>query len=211
MKHYINLNEISVQRQFLEENRGKAGIYRWTNLVNGKTYIGSCSNLSSRFLKYFNSRSLRKNSMLINMAILKYKLGNFSLDILEYCTKKDVILREQYYLDTYTPKYNIFKIAGSSLGYKHNEDSLSKISSRKISEETLNNMRNRVQSTNTKIKISKAIGIPVKVIDINNEEVRIFISKKEAGKYLLTSDSTIGRYILSGKLLFNKYLITVNN
>lgn len=31
-------------------------------------------------------------------------------------------------MDTYRPKYNILKIAGSSLGYTHNEASLAKMS-----------------------------------------------------------------------------------
>jgi group I intron endonuclease len=62
--------------------------------------------------------------MLINLAILKYKLDSFSLDILGYCSKEDVIQREQNYLNIYAPKYNILKIAGSSLGYILNEDSL---------------------------------------------------------------------------------------
>jgi len=60
MKHYINLNNKSVQRQFLDENRNKAGVYMLTNIKNGKSYIGSSSNLSPRFLKYFNPRLLRK-------------------------------------------------------------------------------------------------------------------------------------------------------
>lgn len=25
----------------LKDNKGKTGIYRWVNLINGKTYIGS--------------------------------------------------------------------------------------------------------------------------------------------------------------------------
>jgi hypothetical protein len=29
------------QDQILSENRGKAGIYKWTNKIHGKTYIGS--------------------------------------------------------------------------------------------------------------------------------------------------------------------------
>jgi group I intron endonuclease len=62
--------------------------------------------------------------MLISLAIIKYNFENFSLDILEYCSVEDVIEREQYYLDTYKPKYNILKPAGSSLGYVHNESSL---------------------------------------------------------------------------------------
>ena len=146
--------------------------------------------------------------MLISLAIIKHNLENFSLDIIEYCSPKDVIKREQYYLDTYKPTYNILKKAGSSLGYVHNEISLAKMSSRVVSEVTLKKMRQRKQSEQTKDKIRKARGIPVKVINIDKEEITIYTSKKEAGLYLNTNDTTIGRYIRSGKLLFDKYLIT---
>jgi hypothetical protein len=146
--------------------------------------------------------------MLISLAILKHSIENFSLDILEYCSAKNVIQREQYYLDTYKPIYNILKIARSSLGYVHNEISLAKMSSRVVSEATLNKMKQRKQNEQTKDKIRKAIGIPVKVLNIDKEEITIHASKKEAGLHLNISDSTIGRYIRSEKLLFNKYLIT---
>ena len=61
VKRYINLNQLKVQNQFLEDNRGKAGIYMWTNPNNGNTYIGSSVNLSPRFLKYLNENALKKN------------------------------------------------------------------------------------------------------------------------------------------------------
>ena len=208
VNNYMNLNQPLIRSQLLEDNRGKAGVYMWTNLKNDNTYIGSSVNLSPRLLKYLNVNTLRKNKMLINLAILKHNLENFSLDILEYCSPKDVIKREQYYIDTYKPVYNILKIAGSSLGYIHNETSLAKMSSRIVSEATLNKMKQRKQSEETKDKIRKAIGIPVKVIDIDKEEITIYASKKEAGLHLNTYDTRIGRYIRSGKLLFNKYLIT---
>jgi hypothetical protein len=69
-------------------------------------------------------------------------------------------------------------------------------------------MRQRKQSEQTKDKIRKAIAIPVKVINIDKEEITAYTSKKEAGLHLNTSDTNIGRYIRSGKLLFDKYLIT---
>jgi hypothetical protein len=159
-------------------------------------------------LKYLNKNALKKNNMLISLAILKHNLENFSLDILEYCSPKDVIKREQHYLDTYKPIYNILKIAGSSLGYVHNKTSLAKMSSRVVSEATLEKMKQRKQSEQTKDKIRKAIGIPVKVLNIDKKEITVYDSKKEAGSHLDTSDTTIGRYIRSGKLLFDKYLIT---
>jgi group I intron endonuclease len=43
----------------------------------------------------------------------------FRLEILEHCVKEDVTLREQFYLYTSKPTYNILKLAGSSLGFKH--------------------------------------------------------------------------------------------
>jgi hypothetical protein len=145
--------------------------------------------------------------MLINKAILKYGRVNFSLEILEYCSNKDLIKREQYYLDLLKPEYNILKLAGSSYGYKHNEVSLIKFRTRVVREETLSKMKARIQSENTKIKISKALGIPVIVTDIDKENVTQYFSKSQAAKIIGVSESTIRRYIISKKLLFNRYSI----
>jgi hypothetical protein len=145
--------------------------------------------------------------MLINKAILKYGRVNFSLEILEYCSNKDLIKREQYYLDLLKPEYNILKLAGSSYGYKHNEVSLIKFRTRVVREETLSKMKARIQSENTKIKISKALGIPVIVTDIDKENVIQYFSKSQAAKFIGVSESTIRRYIISKKLLFNRYSI----
>jgi excinuclease UvrABC nuclease subunit len=38
----------------MAENKGKAGIYRWTNLINGKTYVGSAADLSKRLAHYYS-------------------------------------------------------------------------------------------------------------------------------------------------------------
>ena len=61
--------------------------------------------------------------MVITKALLKYGYSVFSLEILEYCEALEAISREQYYLDLLKPEYNVLKIAGSSLGYKHPEGS----------------------------------------------------------------------------------------
>jgi hypothetical protein len=37
--------------------------------------------------------------------------------------RKLILEREQYYLDLLKPEYNILKVAGSSLGFKHSEES----------------------------------------------------------------------------------------
>ena len=88
--------------------------------------------------------------MLICLTLLKYGDKNVSLDILEYCSKQDTIKREQFYLNKIKPEYNILKLAGSSFGYTHTEESLLKRSNRTVSEDILERMRNRVQTEETK-------------------------------------------------------------
>jgi group I intron endonuclease len=62
--------------------------------------------------------------------ILKNGYSNFSFTILEYCDKKDLIKREQYYIDLLKPEYNICLIAGAPMaGRRHSVDTLAKISS----------------------------------------------------------------------------------
>nr|QBM31472.1 hypothetical protein [Arthrobotrys musiformis] len=73
----------------LKDNQKKAGIYRWVNKVNGKTYIGNAVNLSHRLAQYYNIKQLLLNSMTINKALLKYGYSNFNLEILEYCKESD--------------------------------------------------------------------------------------------------------------------------
>lgn len=69
--------------------------------------------------------------MIISLAIIKYGLGAFSLEILEYCAPYEAIIREQHYLDLLNPEYNILKIAGSSLGFKHSEKTIAKMKEKK--------------------------------------------------------------------------------
>lgn len=98
---YSNISK----EKFLLENRNKCGIYRFTNKLNGKSYVGSSIDLSKRFSQYFSRKVLlnRRFVSIIYQAILKYKHENFKLEILEYCDKKDVLVREQFYLDLLKP------------------------------------------------------------------------------------------------------------
>lgn len=82
-----------------------------------------------RILDYFDNHTLNSNGSLIYKAILKYGYDNFTFQILEYCPIQDLMEREQYYLDTVQPEYNILKFARSSRGYKHTEVSKQLLSS----------------------------------------------------------------------------------
>lgn len=95
-------NADTMKESVVKENKGKSGVYRWTNKLNNSIYVGSSIDLGLRFNNYFTySFITRKNQqgMIINKALLKYGYSNFILEILEYCEPSDVISREQHYLD----------------------------------------------------------------------------------------------------------------
>jgi len=159
---------VEIQKdQILQENKGKCGVYRLTNIANKKTYVGSARNLRTRFYVYYSASRLASSNMIIYKAILKYGYSNFILEILEYCEPDNVVAREQYYLDLLKPEYNILSTAGSSFGYKHTKEALEKMSvgrsaytGYKLSAETRGKLAvaatGRVLSEETKAKISAA-------------------------------------------------------
>jgi group I intron endonuclease len=122
--------------QIYSDNKIRAGIYRWINKVNGKSYVGSSNSLARRFREYFNLNYLERNkSMLICRALLKYGYSGFSLEILEYCELSERLERENHYFKLLKPEYNILKVAGSNLGHKHTEESRAKMAAWERSEE----------------------------------------------------------------------------
>jgi group I intron endonuclease len=83
--------------------------------------------------------------------LVKYGYASFSFEILEYCNKNDVLVREQYYLDLLKPEYNILRIAGSSLGYLHTEQAKLKMRGTKnMSPEHLVKIREHIFKINSK-------------------------------------------------------------
>ena len=65
-----------------------------------------------------------------------------------------ILEREQYYLETLSPEYNILKLAGSSLGYKYTEETIAKISAAKSGENHY--MCGKTHSEETLLKMSEA-------------------------------------------------------
>jgi group I intron endonuclease len=104
-----------------KNNKYKSGVHRWINTVTRSSYVGSSTVLNRRIKCYLETNYLKtyKHKSVIYSDILKYGLSVFRLEILEHCAKEDVTLREQFYLNTLKPTYNILKLAGSSLWFKH--------------------------------------------------------------------------------------------
>jgi hypothetical protein len=188
--------------QILADNRKKVGVYLWINNENGNKYIGSSVSLSVRMYTYYSLRSLAKSNRPIDRALLKYGFSKFSLYILEYCTSENVIEREQYYLDKIQPEYNIVEKAGSTLGYKHTEDSLAKMRNFLLSDEV------RKRKANSTANASAANRVPIIVENIKTNEVWEYNSMTEASKVIGVHKNAVGQAITYNRLIKKTYRVT---
>jgi len=105
------------------------GIYKIENLVNGKIYIGSSIDIQKRWRDHKNTlnRNTHHNGRLQN-AWNKYGADCFRFTIIEICFNFVLLSREQYYMDTLKPFYNISLTAGNCLGVKHTAETRAKVS-----------------------------------------------------------------------------------
>ena len=147
----------------------KSGIYKITNTINQKIYVGSSVNLKKRFNTHINS--LIKNthhSKTMQRAYNKYGKDSFIFEVVELVElKENLLIREQYYMDELNPfgdnGFNNERIAGSKLGFKHTEETKKKMSesakiySKEISERMKKLHTGKKMLNETKEKISKKL------------------------------------------------------
>ncbi len=210
MKNNNNIKTIAIKsyfhpyenrKQIYKENRNKSGIYCWNNLMTQELYIGSAANLTKRLYHYLSTRYLenanKKHRSIIYNAILKYVYINFSFNVLKYCDISELIKWEQYYMNLLNPKYNILKIAGSTLGHKHSHETLTKLKNYKPSTEAL-----------VKLRLAKELtGNIVIIINKNNNYIKKYKSLHSAAKDLNVSRAGLLYCIKKGVLLKGTYLI----
>jgi hypothetical protein len=125
------------------------------------------------------SRIYIDNSEIYN-AILKYGISNFQLEILEYCNRDSLLHREQYYINTLKPNYNILKIAGSRLGFKCSAETILKLELR---------------------------GRATILYNTKNNVISKFNSIRAASRSISVNHVTLSSYINKNKLLKNIYLV----
>lgn len=83
------------------------GIYKITNKINNKSYIGLSSDIERRFVEH-RRRKDGRNKVLYR-AFTLYGLENFEFSIIELCNATQLPEREKYwiaYYDTYNNGYN---------------------------------------------------------------------------------------------------------
>lgn len=202
--------------QIIEENRNKAGVYRWVNMINNKAYIGSSINLASRLLDYYQISQLLKDDRVIDRALLKYGYSNFSLEIIEYCKAEEAVAREQYYFDLLKPSYNTLKTAGSTLGYRHTKETKDRMKILHLLDDELRERRSLArkgikQSDGARARIQAAVterlGIAVVVKNIHTNEETEYVNLTEAAKAIGVSRTAVKKALDLEKTLKKIYII----
>ena len=108
------------------------GIYKITNKINNKCYIGQSNDIQRRFTQhkspYEQNRFADKP---LYKAIAKYGIENFSFEILEECPIEKLSEREEYYISLYNSLchqngYNIRSGGATNVGEDHPKHKLTK-------------------------------------------------------------------------------------
>ena len=140
-------------------------IYKFTNRINDKVYIGQTYNLQTR-LNSHKSKALNTKNKFYN-AVRKYGWENFELSILSTITantkeelsalldKLEIEYIKQY--NSYKSGYNSTLGGHSKRGYKLSEEFSDKCKSRTYSDDTRKKMsisaKNRIISEETRLKL----------------------------------------------------------
>jgi group I intron endonuclease len=154
--------------------------------------------------------------------------------ILEYTEpNENPVEKEQLYLDLLEPEYNILETAGSSLGYKHSEETLRYFREKRIvTDETRKNLsiaarerilpqevRDKISdkrkgitlSEETRAKISESAiilrGVKVTITNIETTEILSFDNLTAAAKHIGVSRPAIAKALKTGNLVKGIYKI----
>lgn len=153
-------------------------IYKVTNLITGKSYIGQTTNFRKRFSDYKNIHKKDNLTQPIAIDVRHYGTDNFTIEIIKLCNSEELSKYEKKYIKKFktdNPEYgfNIFSNINSS---QNNADSRRKKSLSHIGLK---------ESSNTKRKKSNII------LAIKNNSILVCDSGKLFADYMGTTKDVI--------------------
>ena len=154
------------------------GVYKITNTINNKVYIGSSINVIDRQYKHFwmLDKGIHDNNHLQN-SYNKNGKGSFSFEVVEFCTSETLVDRENYFINKY-------KSNDITNGYNM---------------ATVNEFRRNTFNDEVKVKLSKHNLVKngnfkkFSLTNIETNEEFIFESLVEGANYLIKNGFTKGK------------------
>ena len=77
------------------------GIYKITNKLNNKCYIGQSSNIALRWIAHINHVEKNDENTYLYQEMRKDGLSNFTFEILEECSIEELNDKEKYWFNFY--------------------------------------------------------------------------------------------------------------
>jgi group I intron endonuclease len=175
-------------------------------------------------------------NVLVGKAVEKYGLENFVFLVLELVSQQDTVdvklllEREDHYILSLKPEYNIAPLATNSVGWNHSEESIQKMKQgysderrqkvgsinyyvgKALSEETRNLIREaalqrKPMSMESRLKCAVNVR-PITITNLDGTNPQSFSSIIEASKVIECNEKTIRRALSSNGVIKRKYLVT---
>lgn len=159
-------------------------VYKITNLINGKIYIGKSNTNKNRWKDHLNiAKNKYPNTYkYVHKSINKYGANNFTYEVLEYFDDEDLSYEaEMKYVTLFNSnnsKYGMNLDSGGAGGKQHNEESIEKIRSWhtgiKYSDESKNKMsQSHIGQIPGNKKISDDMAQHIKEYYLNKRSLKI--------------------------------------
>ena len=121
----------------------KSGIYKIINKLNNQIYIGSSIHINRRLNEHKSSLKNNKHyNKFLQNSYNKYGKEHFDFKILEECD--NLLEREQYYIDTLKPTYNLLPLAYRTEGIKRSNETKHKQSIARLGMKFTNEHKNNI-------------------------------------------------------------------
>lgn len=141
----------------------RSGIYKITNSVSGKIYVGSAVHIRKRWnLHLLHLRRGTHRNRKLQASFAKHGEDAFQVSVIEFCEIPALLEREQFWLDALNAVgagYNLNPTAGSGLGQKRPFKNLAPEHRRRIGESKVGRTRGEF-SYEWKAKLSDAARRP---------------------------------------------------
>ena len=184
------------------------GIYKITNKINNKIYIGQSVNIEQRFYTHCSDALNKADNNYFHNAIRKYGKENFYIEIIEECPEEELNDREIYWIN----KYNS---TDTSIGYN---STLGGEGNRKFSFKEMQKMWDEGKSTK---EISEILNCSRETIAMNLKGYKDFSQRESYIRGMKYTDNPqhkkkVYQYDFNGEFIqefdsFSEAGITVNN
>ncbi len=173
-----------------------SGIYKITNLINNKFYIGSGKCIRKRF--YAHKTELKHNKHTnshLQRSWNKYGEENFKFEVLVTCPKEYRVKLEQWFLDNMKPEYNICMLASCPNPVIITDEYRKQISLR---------FKGKKQSSEWVSSRTEKRKIKIVSLNLKTNNVEFYNSQKEACLKSNISEPSIISSIKNNKIMKNK-------